>query len=496
MIAPKCDCSRVKLQQLLADQLTETVATDVTQHVEDCETCRRDLEMLAAEASWWQDASRFLADDEPGQPEDAAYDGARCWPHQTRDETLASPDLVVGYLEPADDASILGRLDQYDILNVVGCGGMGIVLKGHDRQLNRHVAIKVLAPHYATSAAARQRFAREAQAAAAVVHAHVLAIHGVSEGGKLPYLVMPFVGGQSLQERIDARGTLDIKDVLRIGMQAAEGLAAAHAQGLVHRDVKPANILLENGVERVLLTDFGLARAIDDASLTRSGIIAGTPQYMSPEQARGDAVDHRTDLFSLGSALYAMCAGRPPFRAETTMGVLRRISDVPPRPLQEINPDVPSWLASIIARLLAKSPDDRFQSASEVAELLERCLAHLQHPAAVPLPGAVRAMKVRARRPKRWHVVAVLSVVGVVVAATVLTVSGWFRTPGPVGEPHEEQPAAAAPTSTREANEGAQSGDLSPPKPVEDEVLWQDGIEEELYQIEADLQWLEYASEV
>ena len=248
---------------------------------------------------------------------------------------------------------------------------------------------------------------------------------------------------------------------------------------------------MENGVERVLLTDFGLARAIDDASLTRSGIIAGTPQYMSPEQARGDAVDHRTDLFSLGSVLYTMCAGRPPFRAETTMGVLRRISDVPPRPLQEINPDVPSWLASIIARLLAKSPDDRFQSADEVATLLERCLAHLQHPAAVPLPDAAKALTLRARRPKRWHVVAALSVVGVIVTATVLAVCGLFRTPVSEG-----QPAAVAPASTRESNEGAQTGDLSAPKPTDDEILWQDGIEEELYQIEADLQWLEYTSEL
>jgi serine/threonine-protein kinase len=496
MIAPKCDCSRARLQQLLADQLTETVATDVTQHIEGCETCRRDLEMLAAEASWWQDAQRFLADDESDQPEHPVHDGARSWPHQTRDEAFVSPDLIVEYLEPADDPRILGRLDQYEVLEVVGCGGMGIVLKGHDRQLNRHVAIKVLAPHYATSAAARQRFAREAQAAAAVVHQHVLAIHGVSEGGKLPYLVMPFVAGQSLQERISEHGTLDVKDVLRIGMQAAEGLAAAHAQGLVHRDVKPANILLENGVERVLLTDFGLARAIDDASLTRSGIIAGTPQYMSPEQARGDAVDHRTDLFSLGSVLYAMCAGRPPFRAETTMGVLRRISDVPPRPLQDVNPDVPAWLASIIERLLAKSPDDRFQSASEVAALLERCLAHLQHPAAVPLPDAARARSRRTRRLKPWHIVATVSVVGIVVTAVVLAVSGWFGPSGPIGKPLEGRPPAIAPVSTDGSEDVTEAAVLPAEKPADDEILWQDGIEEELYQIEADLQWLEYTSEL
>ena len=166
-------------------------------------------------------------------------------------------------------------------------------------------------------------------------------------------------------------------------MQAAAGLAAAHAQGLVHRDIKPANILLENGVERVKLTDFGLARAVDDASLTQSGVIAGTPQYMAPEQARGEPVDPRADLFSLGSVLYAMCAGRPPFRADRRMAVLRRVCEDPHRPIREVNPDVPDWLEAIIDRLLAKDPADRFQTAAEVADLLERGLAHVQQPTAV-----------------------------------------------------------------------------------------------------------------
>ena len=170
-------------------------------------------------------------------------------------------------------------------------------------------------------------------------------------------------------------------------MQAAAGLAAAHAQGLVHRDVKPANILLADGIERVKLTDFGLARAADDASLTKTGFIAGTPQYMSPEQARGEAVDQRSDLFSLGSVLHAMCTGRPPFRAETSYGVLRRITDEEPRPIREINPEIPDWLCGIVARLMAKRPDDRFQSAGEVAALLEQCLAHVQQPTIVPLPA-------------------------------------------------------------------------------------------------------------
>ena len=154
----------------------------------------------------------------------------------------------------------------------------------------------------------------------------------------------------------------------------------------MHRDIKPANILLENCIERVKLTDFGLARAIDDASLTQSGVIAGTPQYMAPEQARGEPVDARADLFSLGAALYAMAAGRSPFRADSAMAVMKRVCDVRHRPIREVNPDVPAWLEATIDRLLAKEPADRFQTAAEVADLLERGLAHVQQPTIVPAP--------------------------------------------------------------------------------------------------------------
>src|SRR6516162_2388202 len=184
---------------------------------------------------------------------------------------------------------------------------MGVVLKAFDPSLHRVVAIKVLAPQLATSGVARQRFLREAKAAAAVSHDHLVTIHAVDEANGLPYLVMQYIAGPSLQQRIDKEGALEVAEILRIGMQTAEGLAAAHGHGMVHRDVKPANILLEEGVSRVKLTDFGLARAIDDASLTQSGVVAGTPLYMSPEQAAGEPIDHRSDLFSLGSVLYVLC---------------------------------------------------------------------------------------------------------------------------------------------------------------------------------------------
>src|SRR5205807_5419030 len=149
--------------------------------------------------------------------------------------------------------------------------------------------------------------------------------HAVEDDAPVPYFVMQFIDGVTLQQKIDRGGPLDVREVLRIGLQTAAGLAAAHKQGLIHRDIKPANILLENGVERVKITDFGLARAADDASLTQSGVVSGTPQYMAPEQARGEALDGRADLFSLGSVLYFMCTGRPPFRATESMAVLKRV---------------------------------------------------------------------------------------------------------------------------------------------------------------------------
>src|SRR5260370_2361645 len=264
---------------------------------------------------------------------------------------------------------------------------MGIVLRGVDVKLNRVVAIKVLAPQLAANAVARQRFLREAQAAAAVSHDHVVAIHAVDEWNGLPYLVMEYVSGPSLQQKIDASGRLQLAQILRIGMQIASGLAAAHAQGLVHRDIKPANILLENGIERVKITDFGLARSIDDVRITQAGAVYGTPQYMSPEQAQGERVDQRSDLFSLGGVLYAMSTGRPPFRGDTRPTVLHRVCDDAPRPIREVNPDIPAALVGIVNRLLAKNPDARFQTASEVAELMSRHLAHLQHDPLTPFQG-------------------------------------------------------------------------------------------------------------
>jgi WD40 repeat protein len=296
------------------------------------------------------------------------------------DLSVEAVEVPLDFLDPPAEPGHIGRLGHYEILEVIGRGGMGVVLKAFDEKLHRVVAIKVMAPQLAVSAAARGRFLREARAAAAVRDEHVVTIHAVEETKGLPYLVMELLRGMSLQERIDRGGPLEPSDVLQIGMQALRGLAAAHGQGLIHRDVKPANILLENGVERVKLTDFGLARVVDDASASQHGTIAGTPHYMSPEQAAGEAIDHRTDLFSLGSVLYAMCTGRPPFCADTTIGVFKRVREDVPSPIRDINPAIPEWLVALIAKLHAKDTTQRYQSAVELVNELSQRVADLQLP--------------------------------------------------------------------------------------------------------------------
>ncbi len=333
--------------------------------------------------------------------------------------TPCAEPIPLDFLEPPEVPGLLGRLGQYDILEVVGRGGMGIVLKAQDAKLNRVVAVKVLAPELASNPTARKRFSREAQAAAAVSHDHVVTIYAVeNHAGQLPYLVMEFIDGQSLQQKLDASGPLELKEILRIGRQIAAGLAAAHQQGLIHRDIKPSNILLQNGVQRVQITDFGLARAVDDVGMTKTGEVTGTPQFMSPEQAQGHPVDVRSDLFSLGSVLYAMCTGRSPFRADSSVATLRRVCDDVPRPIREINADTPNWLVDIINRLLEKKPDDRFQTADEVADLLGKHLAHLQDPHSTPFPGTIRPIRSRQQEGARRRYWQAVGLALVVLAAT------------------------------------------------------------------------------
>ena len=302
-------------------------------------------------------------------------------------------DGALDFLHPSTRPDSLGRIGHYEVLQVLGKGGFGIVFRAFDETLQRVVAVKVLAAHLAATSPARKRFLREARSSAKVRHENVVQVYAVEEQ-PLPYLVMEFIPGETLQQRIGRTGPLETVEVVRIGQQIAEGLAAAHATGLIHRDIKPANILIEASPHPcVKITDFGLARAADDASLTQSGMVVGTPMFMAPEQALGDTLDHRADLFSLGSVLYTMCSGRPPFRANGTLAILKRVADDTPRPIREIIPEVPQWLCNIITRLHAKKPEDRIATAKEVADLLGRGMAETQPSGKVPaLPEVAPAV--------------------------------------------------------------------------------------------------------
>ncbi len=401
------DCpSLERWQTLFGDTVCPAEREPYERHLETCQVCQERLDWVEELGGALRGLAREVGDPTTA-PADPTVEQCLERLHEIKPaEPISHPEPVdLYFLRPADRPGLLGMLGEYEVQEVIGQGGMGVVLKAFDPALKRLAAIKVMAAAVAGSAVARRRFTREAQAAAAVCHENVVTVHGVHEVAGLPYLVMQYVPGESVQDRLDHVGPLAVEEIVRIGMQTASGLAAAHAQGLIHRDIKPANLLLEGepgaslarsaseglrskdapGSPRVKITDFGLARMVDDVRLTQAGVLAGTPEYMAPEQTRGESIDHRADLFSLGSVLYALCTGRPPFQGETPLAVLLRVANDTPTPLRELNPDVPTWLETLIARLLAKDPAGRFQSAAEVAELLAGYLAHLHQPT-VPAP--------------------------------------------------------------------------------------------------------------
>ncbi len=248
---------------------------------------------------------------------------------------------------------------------------MGVVLAAEDIQLGRRVALKVMRRSLAANPRARQRFLREARATAALRHDNVVTIYQVGEEGGVPFLAMELLDGEALEERLRRVGRLPPAEVLRIGRETAQALAAAHAKGLIHRDIKPGNLWLEKDSNRVKVLDFGLAySAAEDVQLTQSGTVVGTPTYMAPEQARGESVDGRSDLFSLGCVLYRALTGREPFRGPNVMATLAALATQDPRPVRELAPEVPPALADLVRKLLAKNPADRYPSASALVEAL------------------------------------------------------------------------------------------------------------------------------
>jgi tRNA A-37 threonylcarbamoyl transferase component Bud32 len=358
--------------------------------------------------------------------------------------------VEVSFLRPAHQPDEIGRLGGFRVLRPLGAGGMGIVFEAEDPALKRRVALKVMRPALAADARHRQRFLREARAAAALRHDNIIEIYQVGDDNGVPYLAMPLLTGESLHDRLRRDPVLPPDEILRIGREVAEGLAAAHAVGLIHRDIKPANIWLEvrsdrnhadlgpgpdhmNAVttnSRVKLLDFGLARAAeDDDGLTLSGAVVGTPGYMAPEQADGAEADERSDLFSLGCVLYRMTTGHEPFPGVTKLARLRAVTVHHPPPPHEVNPAVPTSLSELIERLLAKNPADRPASARDVAQALRG----LELGETVSLSAAPRLAGTGRRR---WHWVVAAAAASVLLAFAVYAgVRGWFTQGGSGRDP-------------------------------------------------------------
>lgn len=381
------------LRELIQGTLPEDDEVAATTHLDECPGCQYRIDQLAGPEDFIDRVPRMLGDSGEMTVLDAALDELegetsrglpqypdpeRCelhavgtLPHDTHDDFSPYGD-VERWFGPSDEPGVLGMLAGYDVIDFIGRGGMGVVFRGRDRSLGREVAIKVLAPSLAANATARERFFREARSAAAINHTNVATVHSVEESAQLPCLVMEYVAGESLRQRLDQVGRLELKEIIRTGYQVASGLDAAHTKGIVHRDIKPGNILLESSTRRVRLTDFGLARVIADESLTQTGLLVGTPGYIAPEVASGEEADHRADLFSLGCLLYVMATGELPFRADSTMQSLRRVIEDEATPPCRLTPELPAWLNELITLLLQKSPDDRPQTAAEVQRVLKR----------------------------------------------------------------------------------------------------------------------------
>ncbi len=372
---------------------------------------------------------------------------------------------------------------QYEVRTLIGRGGFADVYAVWDTRLKRELAVKVLRPELVLSDVILERFRREAEAVAALRHPGILPIFDVGEGNGLAYIIMPRVEGESLRARLERCHTATAEEVEMILLEAASALSVAHDAGMVHRDIKPENIMLEGKNARVLLMDFGIAKAVDagQGELTQSGVIIGTPQYMSPEQAAGErAVDHRSDQYSLAVVGYRMLTGQLPFEADSIRTVLyRQLIEVAP-PAHEVNPEIPVELSQVIARGMAKEPADRYPNMDTfAADLIRhragdssgavsgvqglRAVAELtpvpEPVATVPTPTTVTPIPARSRTTRRR--VGWMAGVGAIVV--IITAAAITRTGGGAGVTRQTAVAdSAAVVDTTMPNLAATVVDASP----------------------------------
>ena len=374
----QCPTDQV-LNEYALGSLSAEAAQELEEHLDSCERCRSETQRMAAavgnsdqqvDPKLAVTQLRPTADTTNQNDSDTVSASSTNTSSSAFGGSYASDEL--SFLEPSDDPAYIGKLQHFQISRVIGRGGMGVVLEAFDPHLQRPVAIKVLSRQFQDNQSAIERFCREGRAAASVSHEHVVPMYQVAriEDGEIAFLVMQFIKGETLQARLEREAPMPPSEVARIAMQIAAGLSVAHEIGLVHRDIKPGNVLLEQTTDRVKLTDFGLARSTDDVKLTQTGMLIGTALYMSPEQAIGKTIDERSDLFSLGAVMYEMATGISAFEAPTAVGVIKQIMDQQPKAPRQVNPKIGKPLSDLIMQLLKKKPSDRPDSAGLVAKAL------------------------------------------------------------------------------------------------------------------------------
>ncbi len=376
------------LCQLIDGKIEDPVMTELTRHLDECPACQNRVPTLLTTDTLVNTlrGDSTVTDRMSAVVPQPLIDALMRIPVLDSSEKLSedglSPnrgmsldDLGLSFLTPSQEPDEIGRLGHYRVLQVLGRGGMGIVFLAEDPRLGRQVALKVILPRIAKIPAARDRFLREAKAAASLKNDHIVTVYQVDEANGVPFLAMELLQGETLDQSLRAGRRFSISETLQIAHDIAQGLAEAHVKGLVHRDIKPANLWLEqspDGMLRVKILDFGLARAErEDVHITEFGTIVGTPAFMSPEQGHADRpIDSRADLFALGSVLYLLCTGEMPFQAETTVGILMALALKNPVPPIQRNDSVPAELSSLTMQLLEKEPADRPQSARDVLDQL------------------------------------------------------------------------------------------------------------------------------
>jgi len=413
-------CSRENILQFLKDELVNPEHQAFLEHLDTCSGCRQTMEQVAGDEQVWDTVTLALQSTSHRQralgegcehftSDDATPTSASM--SQNASTTIEEPSVtrwelvwVSKWLGPTTDPKAMGKIGMFEAIKVIGSGGTGVVFLAREPSLGREVAIKVLAPHMARMEVARQRFEREARATAGLVHDNIIPIYQISEWRGLPYLVMQHYPESSLETLLKRDGNLSLDRALLLALQIAQGLEQAHAKEIIHRDIKPANILLANEAQRAILTDFGLAQAKDDLALTCSGILAGTPHFMSPEQARGEVVDERSDLYSLGCVLFAMVAGHPPLHTESESGAIHRLASGDLPSLREAASTAPDWLVAFVDSLLDPNKENRPANTATVVAWLSQSIAHLADPTMTPKPAAILSSPSKFSRTSRmWY---------------------------------------------------------------------------------------------